>query len=395
VSSSPAVSTNANRDFGSSPNSDAIGKAPKLSYMTGENSSNVSTISPSEDVSGGLDSLKKILESKKSTNSSVVTLPTHGIQLKDPSHKYVESNSSIKIHRETLYKIDLKTKPVSLEFGIHDLVVSAIEATMFNVLQDWITSNFKIQLGLIVKTSTLTLDFQEEENESPPTDSDTTRGFVQVGSTVHLETNNTLMLVGMDVPFVSEVFENFFLGDSLMEVLNTMKRAGIPLTYLQLETNNATQLDAVGTYSYNSKREPISGGSRVLLGIGFVAAFVIGMGIAARQHRQSSEEKEDSQTIDLGNDDESEAQFLQSSPPVQVPVSQITSYRSFVNTSDEVNDDDDSLGSDKFLNWPVERELSIRKKKYSLHDIDVDTAMNGLDEQPPIHRPKDQSIHVI
>lgn len=283
------------------------------------------------------------------TASPVATLNTHGITISDPKELHSPLQSMI--------DLDIDSSKLLIEIGGVGLDISVVEVTMDNVLEDHLTSYFKEEIGSMVESVSVTLDFLEDSVGQ--NGKGETTGDVEIDAKIHLKTNDTSLLVGLDEAYVTHILESFFVGDSLQGLLGAINRTGTTLSFIRLQ----------------SKSTPPT--VPLALAFGGVLAFVIGVGVVIRRSRSR---KTATDSLELEADESEEDQFHPLAR-VHVPVQPLSTFRSTTNPFDDYfsDDDEDSLGSDRYLNWPIEREVRTRWRKSSLHDIRVDSDDESID----------------
>lgn len=278
------------------------------------------------------------------------TLNTHGITIEDQNPPL---------------DLDIDSYRLLLEIGGVGLDISTVEVNMDNVLEDRLTAHFKAIMGSVIESVAVTLNFLEDSVHQ--SGEGETTGEVEIETKMHLHANNPSSLVGLDEAYATKVLEDYFVGDSLQGLLDAMKQTGTELSFIRLQSNSTNDSDA-----FTASTVPVS----LAAAFGGVLVLVVGFGIMTGRSRSLKNDSE-SQGIDATESEEDQFHPL---APVHPPVQSLSNFRSATNPFDDVysDDDEDSLGSDRYLNWPIEREVRSRWRKSSLHDVSVDSDDESL-----------------
>ena len=281
-------------------------------------------------------------------------LVTHGIKIVDLKE----------LHSASALDLDIHSYRLLLEIGGVGLEISTVEANMDNALEDGLAVYFKTIIGSVVESVSVSLNFLEDSIQSR--DGETT-GDVEIETKIHLHTTNSSLLVGLDEGYATQVLENYFVGDSVQGLLDAMERTGTTLSFIRLQSNSTNDSD-----TFTASASTLS----LAAAFGGVLAFAAGFGF---MRRKFSSTKKNPALEDIDETESEEDQFHPLAP-VHAPVQRLSNFRSSTNPYDDVysDDDEDSLGSDRYLNWPIEREVRSRWKRSSLHDVSVDSDDDSL-----------------
>lgn len=297
-------------------------------------------------------------------------LNTHGASLTDPRNdSHVDTTETL----TNTTVINLESDKLLLEYGGVGLITSVVEASMYNIMNDQLTTHFRTQIGSILNSFALDLNFLPDAplsarggGSQPPRNTEST-GVVEVQTAVRLVTNNTIMITGMDETFVTLVLMTYFEGDSLDNILDALNRTGMMFSFLRLKSNSSILVE--GNLSYTTKDlAPVTSTLTMAAALSGVIVLVLGVGALARR-RRSTRDDTDLQEFEV---DESEEDHFHPLAPAHYPSQSTPSFRATNPFEDSCSDDDDSLGSERYLDWPVEKEVSSRRRQPSLHDISVD-----------------------
>jgi hypothetical protein len=337
----------------------------------------VSPVTPSRTpVSGSEDGdpAKSFVASDQASEmpAHVSTLNTHGASLTDPRNvSPVETTKT----RTNVTVINLETDKILLEYGGVGLVTSVVEASMYNIMNDQLTKHFQKEIGSILDSVTLHLNFLSEASMSAQgggsrhlgnADTEST-GVVEVQTVVELATNKTIMLTGINESFVTLVLITYFEGDTLHHLLDALNHTGMIFSFLRLKSNSTIVVE--GNLSYITKDlAPVTSTLTMAAALSGVIALVLGAGALARRRRSTKDD------IDLHEleADESEEGHFHPLAPAHYPSQSTPTFRSTNPFEDSCSDDDDSLGSERYLDWPIEKDVSSRRRRTSLQDISVD-----------------------
>jgi hypothetical protein len=283
------------------------------------------------------------------TASPVATLNTHGITIIDPKETHSPSKSTI--------DLVIESSTLLIEIGGLALDISAVEVKMDNILEDRLTAYVQKEIGGMVESVSVNLNFLEDSAHQ--NGEGETTGDVEIDVKIHLKTNDTSLLEGLDDAYATHILESFFVGDSLEDLLDALNITGTTLSFIRLRAKSVDPTVPLAS------------------AFGGVLAFVVCAGIMIRRSR-TRKTVTDSLEIDA---DESEEDQFHPLARIPVPVQPLSTFRSTSNPFDDVfsDEDEDSLGSDRYLNWPIEREVRTRWKKSSLHDVSVDSDDESID----------------
>jgi len=246
-----------------------------------------------------------------------------------------------------LYKLQLETDTLVVQFGGPDLDISALQAIMYEKMDTLLEQHYITHIGTIFDSFDLSLNFSEEiindatEDENvTTTDGEATTaviGSVEVATTINLLTKNRNLLMAFDETFVTNILRSFFDSEYLQELLNELDNQMLELSFLELETSDGTITEAIATHNVGESNT--SAGSTALIAGALAGVMVFVTGAALFARRGTSNDDADSHGFDSdGDDDQLHPLSGEKAASIGFP-------------SAEDIDDEDSMGSDSFLDW--------------------------------------------
>lgn len=272
-----------------------------------------------------------------------------------------------------VYKLQIETGSLVVLFGGPDLDLSSIQAIMYEKLDTLLGIYYIDEIGTKLDNFDLNLNFGEEiiddatgeENVTSPEGGTTAViGSVEVGTTINLKTSNSIELMDFDETSATDILRSFFESTFLQQLLNELDSLGLGLSFMELKTTEMTFAEAIATHNVGGSNEAAGSTFMIAGALAGVMVFVTGAALLTRRWNS--------------NDDDSIHQFDGEEGDQLHPLSGSRNSDSkaesigFPSMEDIEHEEEDSMGSDTFLDWARPERSKSRIRSGTVRDEDGD-----------------------
>lgn len=301
-----------------------------------------------------------------------------------PSKVVLKENEDGTIDGSMIYFHDVSTEPIILQAGAENPKATGLEKTLFEQLEDHIAQYYYEVLGSIFMHYHLDVHFLEESavpsSEGLAQNQDASVVFVEIISTLHLESEDPAMICDFDSANITQVLVNFFDGQALQQLLNDIKAAGFDLEYVNLITFQDGASGESSVYHQITPTTEHGGSSSILISAVAVSTLVFVLGAATYSRRnQQDESNSSSENQNRNQEEEADSMVQQNSSRPKNNTVRFSRYKS---KNPYGVDDHDSLDSDvdSFLDWskPIDSRRAWRRNK-EMYEYGEVSSLVGVD----------------